>query len=484
MADELLFRVDGSTAVKAAPVTLGEAGLRERSDLQRWVIAHPEMIGPDILVVTFEFGRWVASGVNTADRLDVLGLDADGTLVVVELKRDRAPDSVDMQAIKYAAMASRFTLETLADEHARYLTNRGAPTTSEEALVALSRHAPELSSESLMTPRIVLMARDFPPSVTATCVWLNEMGLDFQLISFQAYKSEAQTLVTVSRLFPVRDVEDFTITPRQAEVRQATEARRKTRTVAAVQRLVDANAIPDGTELTLASNLGVNPELREQIDNWIAEQPDRRRATWANSVSAPLTWAADGSEYSPSGLACHVFGEATGLERSIQGTLWWADDDGHTLAEIAAGLLAGKASLYQEFWTVFLDMVSRDHPDWTSATVPRETNWMDMPGPTRGSRLGFSFPQGDRIRTEIYIDTGDRAENKEIFDHLHGKREAIEAAFGSELTWERLDDKRACRIAAYCPGSAANREKWEEYAAWLIRSGARLREAIANSSEA
>ena len=49
-----------------------------------------------------------------ADRLDLLGLDEDGSLVA-ELKRGPAPDTVEMQAIKYAAFASRFTVETLAE---------------------------------------------------------------------------------------------------------------------------------------------------------------------------------------------------------------------------------------------------------------------------------------------------------------------------------------------------------------------------------
>jgi hypothetical protein len=49
------------------------------------------------------------------DRLDVLAFGSDGHLVVAELKRDTAPDTVEMQAIKDAAKASRFDLTTLAD---------------------------------------------------------------------------------------------------------------------------------------------------------------------------------------------------------------------------------------------------------------------------------------------------------------------------------------------------------------------------------
>jgi len=101
--DELLFHVDGSTATRATPITLTEAGLREREHLQEWVLANPEIVGEDVLIITFEFDRWLPTAKSQSkvrDRLDILGIDAAGTLVVAELKRDAAPDTVEMQAIK------------------------------------------------------------------------------------------------------------------------------------------------------------------------------------------------------------------------------------------------------------------------------------------------------------------------------------------------------------------------------------------------
>ena len=50
-------------------------------------------------------------------------------------------------------------------------------------------------------------------------------------------------------------------------------------------------------------------------------------------------------------------------------------------------------------------------------------------------------------RIELYIDTGDRDRNKRIYDQLYSKRQEIESDFGEKLEWQRLDDKRACRIA-------------------------------------
>ena len=115
--DELVFGVAGSTATPAVSITLAQAGLREREHLQEWVLAHPEMLGVDVLVITSEFDRWMSRDGREADRLDVLGLDADGRLVVAELKRDQAPDFVTLQSVKYAAMASRFEVEQLADAY-------------------------------------------------------------------------------------------------------------------------------------------------------------------------------------------------------------------------------------------------------------------------------------------------------------------------------------------------------------------------------
>jgi len=47
---------------------------------------------------------------------------------------------------------------------------------------------------------------------------------------------------------------------------------------------------------------------------------------------------------------------------------------------------------------------------------------------------------------ELYIDRGDAAQIKSIFDQLHANKAQIEQTFGGPLSWERLDTKRACRI--------------------------------------
>jgi hypothetical protein len=89
--------VAGSAATAAEPISLADAGFKEREHLQEWVLAHPEIIGSDVMIVTFEFDRWSSASGEQKDRLDVLGLGKDGRIVVAELKRGQAPDTTDMQ---------------------------------------------------------------------------------------------------------------------------------------------------------------------------------------------------------------------------------------------------------------------------------------------------------------------------------------------------------------------------------------------------
>jgi alkylated DNA nucleotide flippase Atl1 len=334
---ERVFTVTGSAATPAQSITLAEAGLRERSDLQEWVLAHPEIIGNDVLVVTFEFDRWQAfGGARERDRVDVLGLGADGRLVIAELKRDRAPDTVEMQAIKYAAMASRFTEDTLVEHHARFLSREGAVVDQETARQRLIEHASDLDPEQLRRPRIVLVAGAFPPVVTATVVWLSEMGLDLVLQRVQAYRVlDDKIVVTVSQLFPVADVEEFTVSPQRQQLQAADERRRTTREKSTVLRLVAAGSIPDGTPLSLRPTTEVTSDVRAAIEAWVNQDPRRGRARWYNDRRQPLAWEYGGGRYRPTEIVRQVLADAAGLQRSPRGPAWWVLEDGRDLPTVA-----------------------------------------------------------------------------------------------------------------------------------------------------
>lgn len=178
------------------------------------VIAHPEVLGTGLLVVTAEYDSWrAADGVASRDRLDVLALESSGRLVVAELKRDADRD-VHLQAVTYAALVSRFDISTLAAAQAKFLSQRGTLTTTEEAREALLDHVEgEWDLDLLRQPAIVPVAAGFPRVVTHSAVWLSEMGLTVALVQVSLWRPAAGLVTSFEQLYAVAGVEQFTLAP-------------------------------------------------------------------------------------------------------------------------------------------------------------------------------------------------------------------------------------------------------------------------------
>lgn len=327
--------MDDRAATPVVRTGLAAEGLLERRHLQEWVIEHPQILGESVLVITSEFNRWAdTDGVPARDRLDVLGLDATGRLVVVELKRGTADRDVHLQAITYAALVSRFDLGTLAQAHHDFLAARGRAVGLDACRQAILDHVDgEWSPELLQRPRQVIIAGDFPKQVTHTVVWLSEMNLDIDLVQVSLWKVEGHLVAGFTKVYPTAEVEEFTLAPARMEsgaVAQKLQERSRTRN--AVHVLVGAGLLPDGTRLRLGPRHGAPEAIREAILSWADEKDGAGRATavWTNSTANPLTWEADGASYSPTGLANHIFRSVTGRTADgIQGTTWWTVDTAH-----------------------------------------------------------------------------------------------------------------------------------------------------------
>jgi hypothetical protein len=69
--------------------------------------------------------------------------------------------------------------------------------------------------------------------------------------------------------------------------------------------------------------------------------------------------------------------------------------------------------------------------------------------------------------------------NKRIFDRLHAAKQAVEAALGGPLVWERLDHRLRCRIALNLPGGGLfDRDRWPAVQDRMIDAMVRLEKAL------
>jgi len=79
-------------------------------------------------VITSEYAGFE----DTLDRLDVLALDRVGKLVVIELKRDRADKTTDLQGLKYAGFCSTLTAEDIQELYRKFHDRRNEDDLSPE----------------------------------------------------------------------------------------------------------------------------------------------------------------------------------------------------------------------------------------------------------------------------------------------------------------------------------------------------------------
>ena len=181
---------------------------------------------------------------------------------------------------------------------------------------------------------------------------------------------------------------------------------------------------------------------------------------------------------------------------------WWANDSanhsqsqqwleaGWRVGEIGMGNQTVRFVRIKERERKYIDFFStllNKFKDETSFPVkdgsPLGTNyqhliWERYNGP-KALIFVASFARGKRYRMELYIDTRNQTLNKQIFDKLIALKNHIEDGFEEGISWERLDSRRASRIAIYKGGSITNEA--EDLAAlqeWTIKTMPRFYQVL------
>jgi hypothetical protein len=192
--------------------TFGSAGMKERGDLQRLLRENIEVIAPNTLVISEEFGGWE----DSRRRIDLLAIDRDANLVVIELKRTEDAGHMELQAIRYAAMVARMRFDQAVQIYRQYLQRQG-----QESDNAIDHILKFLDWEQADEPqfarkvRIILVSANFSREVTSSVLWLNEGGLDIQCIRLIPYQFNGRVLVEVQPLIPLPEMGDYLVRIRE-----------------------------------------------------------------------------------------------------------------------------------------------------------------------------------------------------------------------------------------------------------------------------
>jgi hypothetical protein len=148
--------------------------------------------------------------------------------------------------------------------------------------------------------------------------------------------------------------------------------------------------------------------------------------------------------------------------------------------------ISTKGEKYRNYFQLLIDELREKH-HFTGAKAGQPQNWYSFSSGISGITYGANFSQGGKARTEVYIDLGDQDKNKQVFDLLQQESTLIENELGHNVAWERLNDKRASRLALYINGNIDDSDaELETVKNWHIDKllklkkhlGSRLKEAV------
>lgn len=353
-----IINTDDKSSQKIKEVTFTELGLKEREDLQEWIVNNPNILGEELLIIQKEFDGFS----DTNERLDLLAIDQKGNLVVIENKLDNSGKDVTWQAMKYTAYCSTLAKDGIRKIYQEYL-NKTDPTANAEEKICDFLNKSDFDEVQLnhdLTQRIILVAREFRKEVTSTVLWARKFKIQIQCIKVIPYMFGETLLLDTEQIIPVKDVADITIS--------------------------------------------LEDKAQEDV--------------------------------------------ATGAE------------------------IAQRELIRNEFWNELLPKMNAKSSLFSGINVDSNhyDHWLSTGAGISGVAYSFVITK-KYISVALGISKATADENKQIYDKLYTNKETIENQFENELFWERLDDKKMCRISYVLNGvNVFNKDDWTSMQEFLIEN--------------
>lgn len=169
-----VWRIEGNKA-QAMPAV----GMPDERRLEDLLADDVDILGLGVMIV----GRQVPTG--PGGFIDLLGIDVEGTLYVIELKRNRTPRDVVAQVLDYASWVRSLSYEDVKTIFERHGLHAG-PVAFEQAYADHFAIAPDESLNE--NHRLVIVASELDPSTERIVGYLTEQyGVPINAVFFRYF---------------------------------------------------------------------------------------------------------------------------------------------------------------------------------------------------------------------------------------------------------------------------------------------------------
>ncbi|MEV6531617.1 endonuclease NucS domain-containing protein [Streptomyces sp. NPDC051639] len=193
-----LWRVDDK------PVRVVTRPIPLESRLENLIEADPEILGRPLLLI----GRQVQT--DHGKFVDLLGMDAEGGLHVLELKRDRTPREVVAQLLDYGSWVQELGNEQVREIYATYARGRGLATELDEAFaLRFGGSAPEALNS---THALTVVASEIDAATERIVTYLaSGYGVPVNVLFFRYFEDEGRSYL--ARTWLLDEAEDVVPPP-------------------------------------------------------------------------------------------------------------------------------------------------------------------------------------------------------------------------------------------------------------------------------
>jgi len=171
--------------VSPKPRPLRESTLSSEKLLEDMIVASPDLLSEEWFLI----GRQEDTGFG--GRIDLLAIAPDGSLVLIEIKRDRTPREVVAQAIDYASWVTTLKPTDISQIYRRFAPDRNL------AEDFRSRFGVALDEEALNSShQIVIVAGSLDASTERIVNYLGERNIAINVLCFQVFDNGSEQFLS------------------------------------------------------------------------------------------------------------------------------------------------------------------------------------------------------------------------------------------------------------------------------------------------
>lgn len=180
--------------VGQAPKELAQSRLASEQLLEEMIVSAPSILSDEWMLI----GRQERTSYD--GRIDLIAIAPDGTLILIEIKRDRTPREVAAQALDYASWIELLQPEEIARIYWRFSKGRNL----QEDFAKRFGHT--LSDDEInQSHQIVIVAAELDDSTERIIKYLNDRDIPINVLFFQVFENGPDKLL--SRAWVIDPVE-------------------------------------------------------------------------------------------------------------------------------------------------------------------------------------------------------------------------------------------------------------------------------------